>query len=260
MAQDTRQEPVNTRTWPQRVGRAMRKVVRMSGFDVVRHPFDTKGADDIAHLLKLRGIDVLLDVGANVGQYARQLRRSGYQGRIVSFEPVTATHIHLAKVAARDGAWIVAPRMALGESDGEAEVQISTFSDMSSLLPVTRKAQEAFPRAKAMATESVDKRKLDGVFFDYVKNDERCFVKLDTQGFERRILDGAGSVLPSIQGLQLELSLVPLYEGESLFDELHGHVCSLGFEPFLFVPGFYSRRIGRQLQVDCVYFRKDGAD
>jgi FkbM family methyltransferase len=260
MAQDAGQGLVNRRTWPQRVGRAMRKVVRMSGFDVVRHPFDTKGADDIAHLLTLRGINVLLDVGANVGQYARQIRRSGYQGRIVSFEPVSATHIQLTKAAARDSAWIAAPRMALGEDDGKAEVQISTFSDMSSLLPTTRKGQDAFPRAKTLATESVDKRRLDGVFSDFVKDDDRCFVKLDTQGFERRILDGAGLVLPSIHGLQLELSLVPLYEGESLFDELHEHVCSLGFEPYLFVPGFYSRRIGRQLQVDCVYFRNDTAD
>jgi FkbM family methyltransferase len=260
MTQAAVQERLKKRTWPQRIARAVRKVVRMSGIDIVRHPADTKGANDIAHLLAFKGINVLFDVGANVGQYARQIRRSGYQGRIVSFEPVSATHMRLAKVAARDGAWIVAPRMALGEIDGEAEVQISTYSDMSSLLPATREAQEAFPRANALATEAVHKRTLGGVFSDYVQAGERCFVKLDTQGFERRILDGAGSVLPSIQGLQLELSLVALYEGETLFDELHEHVCSLGFEPYLFVPGFYSRRIGRQLQVDCIYFRKAVAE
>ena len=262
MMQETGQELKSKRTMLQRVGRVMRKIVRKSGFDVVRHPFDTKGADDIAHLLALKGINVLLDVGANVGQYARQIRQSGYQGRIISFEPVTATHVQLTKVAARDSAWIVAPRMALGENDGQAEVQVSTFSDMSSLLPTTREALDAFPRANAMATEFVQKRKLDSVFLDFVKDKDgdRSFVKLDTQGYERRILNGANTVIPSIRGLQLELSLVPLYEGESLFDELHEHVCSLGFEPYLFVPGFYSRRIGRQLQVDCVYFRSDIVD
>ena len=228
----------------------------MAGVDIVRYPPEIIGVADIAHLLQLNRIDVVLDVGANIGQYAQQIRRHGYRRRIVSFEPVVSNHSSLAKAAARDSAWIVAPRMAIGEDDGETEVQVSTYSDMSSLLPATSEAQAAFPRAGALSAESVKKRKLDGLFHDYVQNDERSFLKLDTQGFERRVLDGAEQILPLVYGLQLELSLVPLYEGESLFDELHDWVCSLGFEPYLFAPGFYSRRIGRQLQVDCVYFRK----
>ena len=227
----------------------------MTGVDVVRYPPEIFGIADIAHLLQLNRIDAVFDVGANVGQYARQIRRHGYRGRIISFEPVTSNHTSLTKVSAGDTTWIVAPRMALGEDDGMTEIQVSAYSDMSSLLPATSETQTAFPRAQVLATEPVDKRRLDGIFSDYVQDGERSFLKLDTQGFERHVLDGAAQVLPSIQGLQLELSLVPLYEGESLFDELHERVCSLGFEAYLFTPGYYSRRVGRQLQIDCIYFR-----
>ena len=223
--------------WTRRVVRVMRKLVRKSGFDVVKFPDEMNGAGDIAHLLELKGINVLFDIGANVGQYARQIRRSGYQGRIVSFEPVKDTHNILTRIAAGDGAWTVAPRMALGEEERETDVYVSSYSDMSSLLPPSRAARIAFPRANSKASESVRERKLDNVFSDYVVSGELCFVKIDTQGFE------------------LELSLVSLYEGETLFAELHEYVCSIGFEPYLFLPGFYSRSIGRQLQVDCVYFR-----
>ena len=256
MTQPDPQRDPQARTWLHRIARAARRVIRMTGIDIVRHPPEISGVADIAHLLQLNRIDVVLDVGANIGQYAKQVRRRGYRGRIVSFEPVVSNHTSLAKAAARDTDWIVAPRMALGEEDGETEVQVSAYSDMSSLLPATSETQTAFPRASAVAAEPVGKRKLDSLYSDYVQADERSFLKLDTQGFERHVLDGAERVLPLIQGLQLELSLVPLYEGESLFDELHERVCSLGFEPYLFAPGFYSRRIGRQLQVDCVYFRK----
>lgn len=242
-------------TWTRRVVRVMRKLVRKSGFDVVKFPDELNGAGDIAHLLELKGINVLFDIGANVGQYARQIRRSGYQGRIVSFEPVKDTHNILTRIAAGDGAWTVAPRMALGEDEKETDVYVSSYSDMSSLLQPSRATRIAFPRANSKASESVRERKLDNVFSDYVVGGELCFVKIDTQGFERRILEGARGVMPSIHGLQLELSLVSLYEGETLFAELHEYVCSIGFEPYLFLPGYYSRLIGRQLQVDCVYFR-----
>ena len=230
----------------------------MAHIDVVRYPHETKGAAETAHLLKVNAIDVVLDIGANVGQYAQQIRRHGYSGRIVSFEPVTSTHSQLQKVAEGDIAWTVAPRLAIGEDDDETEIKISTYSDMSSLLPTAPANQEAFPRAEPSGTEMVKKRKLDSILADYVLAKDRIFVKLDTQGYENKVLEGATNVLPNICGLQLELSLIPLYEGECLFNELHEHVCSLGFEPRLFIPGFYSRRVGRQLQVDCVYFRKNG--
>lgn len=250
------QKTLSMQTLGYRLGKLARRVVRKASIDIVRYPQEARGVAEIAHLLEFNGIDVVFDIGANVGQYAQQIRRNGYRGRIVSFEPVTSTHTRLLKVAETDAAWSVAPRMAIGETDGETEIQVSTYSDMSSLLSTTRAAQESFPRAESMGTEAVRKRKLDNLLPDYVRSKEKIFVKLDTQGFERRILDGATNVLPNICGLQLELSLIALYDGECLFDELHKFVCSLGFEPRLFIPGFYSRRIGHQLQVDCVYFRK----
>ena len=55
--------------------------------------------------LELHGITVVLDVGANEGQYGVQLRRSGYGGRIVSFEPGSEAHASVTACAAADEKW-----------------------------------------------------------------------------------------------------------------------------------------------------------
>src|SRR5690242_4297207 len=87
-------------------------------------------------LLAAQGIDHVLDVGGNVGQYALSLRAGGYLGRITSVEPLSGPHRELAALAAADGLWTVAPRMALAAANGRAMMRVSNRSDMSSLLPM----------------------------------------------------------------------------------------------------------------------------
>ena len=207
-----------------------------------------------------RGIDLVFDIGANEGQYAGYLRGAGYGGRIVSFEPLTAAHAALALNAAGDEAWAVAPRQALGAEAGEATINISNEADMSSLLPMTETTRRISPSSRTVGTEPVSVSTLDSVFGDYAGPDDRPFVKIDTQGFERAILDGAQDSMATIAGLQLELSLVPLYEGEEDWLSITELVGRFGFALHLVIPGYFSRHAGRMLQFDGVFFRPEQGD
>ena len=200
-------------------------------------------------------ITLVLDVGANIGQYAGYLREAGYEGRIVSFEPLSAAHEALTRRAAGDADWIVAPRMALGASPGEVEINVSGDSDMSSLLPMRGEILEVSPSSRTVARETVRLATLDQVFADYARDADRVLLKIDTQGYERQVLEGAGRVLPRLEGVQLELSLIPLYDGETTWLAMIDYFAERGFEPRLIIPGYFDRHLMRLLQVDGVFFR-----
>lgn len=225
------------------------------GKEIVRWPAPRAASTRLKQLFDLHGIDLVLDVGANVGQYAGEMRGMGYTGRIVSFEPVGVCHEALTKTAASDAAWTIAPRMAVGDSDGEVEINVSNKTDMSSILPMRDETLTALPKSGYVGTEKVPLRRLDGVFDDFVGESERPYLKIDTQGFERAVLEGAAGIMDRIAGVQLEMSLIPLYEGETtwlgMIDMLAGH----GFAPHLIIDGYFSKRLGRQIQVDAIFFR-----
>lgn len=213
--------------------------------------------DRLQQLLARHGINLVIDVGANEGQYAERLRAAGYVSRIVSFEPGSQAHGVVSAAAADDPAWTVAPRMALGAADGTATLHLSRRSDMSSLKPMRDVTRETFPKAPMVAQETVEVRRLDHVFDTVVgaRPEDRVYLKIDTQGSEAEILSGAGDVLRRIIGLQIEMSLVPLYEGEPGYLALLNQVHEMGFDLHFVVPGYFSRRLACQLQIDGVFFR-----
>jgi FkbM family methyltransferase len=200
-------------------------------------------------------ISVVLDVGANRGQYGAMLREWGWRGRIVSFEPQALAHAALARRAAADPGWRVAPRMALGARDGEVEIEVSAESDMSSILPQSALLREVSPSSAVLRKEAVPLRRLDGAVGPDLTSGDRVFLKIDTQGYEPQVLEGAGALLERLCGIQLEMSLVPIYEGERDFRAQFDDLIAAGFEPYLLLPGYFERKLARQLQVDGVFMR-----
>ncbi len=207
-------------------------------------------------IFKRHNIDLVLDIGANKGQYASYLRRAGYDGRIVSFEPLADAHATLVDAAADDPGWTIAERVALGAAPGQATLHVSAESDMSSLKPITDAALEFTPSSRMVGAETVPVERLDARFDEYCNADEHIFVKIDTQGSELPILDGATDVIDRIAGWQLELSLVEIYQGEAGWRAVTDQMAMLGFAPHLIVPGYFSRHAGRMLQFDAVFFRE----
>ena len=218
----------------------------------------SKDSRNLATLLAHHGIDLVLDVGGNTGQYGQRLRRAGYNGRIVSFEPQSEAHAALSEAASGDPAWTVAPRMALGDSAEPLTLNLSPTSDMSSALPMTAEMTELLDSAAFTGTETVPQDRLDAVFDDFAGPDDTVLLKSDTQGYDRAVLDGAAGILDRIRAIQLELSIVEVYVGEPTWREMTDHLDSLGFSPALFVPGYFNRRTARLIAMDGVFVRRPG--
>lgn len=211
--------------------------------------------ENLVTILDRFGVTVVLDIGAHRGEYGGYLRRAGWTGRIVSFEPQSAVRPALEERAAADGNWQVAPAMALGRDDGEIALNISAESDMSSALPLAESAMRFTPSSATVGQETVPLRRLATVFGDYVRDGDTVFVKADTQGYESAVLDGAGPVMARIAGWQLELSIEPIYAGETDWRAMLDRMERLGYAAHLFIPGYFSRHIARQLQIDGVFMR-----
>jgi FkbM family methyltransferase len=234
----------------------LQRLARRLGYDLTLRK---KARPHEAQLVAVLGrfeISCVLDVGANVGQYAAMLREGGFGGRIVSFEPLADAHATLTKRAAADPRWQVAARVAIGDRDGEAELEVSAESDMSSILPQSELLRKISPSSAVLRRERVPMARLESAAQPYLAPEDRIFLKIDTQGFEPQVLAGAGSLMPRLCGLQLEMSLVPCYEGEVGFRAMLDRLAAAGFEPWLFIPGYFERKLGRQLQLDGIFMRE----
>jgi FkbM family methyltransferase len=215
----------------------------------------SKETRSLVRILDHHGIDAVLDVGANVGQYATRLRQGGWGGRIVSFEPLPDAHAVLEKAAAPDALWEVAPRMALGAGAGTVSLNVSAESDMSSALPFVPEMADLLDSAAYTGTVTAPLARLDEVFDRYAGNTDRVLLKIDTQGTEAAVLEGASGILDRIQGIQLELSIVPVYQGERGYLDMIATLDELGFQAALFIPGYFNHRSARLISMDGVFLR-----
>ena len=196
-----------------------------------------------------------MDVGANEGQHALTLRREGYRGRILSFEPLPTAWAECARRASGDPLWTVAPRAALGAREGSVEIHVASNSASSSILPMHDTHRAAAPHSRYVGVETVPLHRLDQVARDAVAAAAHPFLKIDTQGYERDVLEGASAVIDSLMGIQLEISLTPLYEGSPTLPELLALMELWGFALHALLPAFTDVASGRMLQVDGLFFR-----
>ena len=197
----------------------IKRLINAAGYDLRRLTPNSNPAYQLLKGLTQFNIDLVLDVGANIGQFASELRTVGYKGQIVSFEPLSGAYELLSLKARRDAKWQVHRRGAIGDYDGEIEINVSGNSVSSSVLPMTEAHSSAAADSAYIASEQVPIYRLDAIAPDYLSATGRHFIKMDTQGFEWQVLDGASDTLQRAQGVLCELSLVPLYEGQRLWFE-----------------------------------------
>jgi len=209
----------------------------------------------LAAILQRHCINLVVDIGANIGQYGTALRASGYAGRIVSVEPLSAPHAELERAAARDGNWVAAPRVAVGAVPGRLTINVSAEPGMSSALPFTVGAARVFDGDRTVAQETVSLTTVDALLAEYAAPADRVFVKSDTQGYDLEVLRGAAGSLDRIVGLQVEASLCQIYEGQPDWHALVEIVEPRGFAIHLVAPGYFSKRYGRLMEMDLIFFR-----
>lgn len=204
-------------------------------------------------LIRSHAIQTVIDVGANTGQYATELRWLGYAGEIVSYEPLPGAFSALKRKAANDRNWRAVPK-AVSPSPDAVKLHIAGNSVSSSVLEMTNTHSDAAPESKNIGTIQVETISLANA----ISSEQRTplMVKIDAQGYEKQILDSAAEKLQSVSLVELELSLVELYKGQMLFREMDSFMVGAGFHLVSIEEGFFDKRSGELLQYDGIYSRR----
>lgn len=211
-------------------------------------------------LLARLKINCVLDVGANVGEYGRMLRRIGYRGRIISMEPVTEVFAQLKASAAGDDGWLTL-NTACGSQEETRAINVFSQSGLNSFLAPTSNIT-AINSGRIERTENVTIRRLDSLFPEAVRglDHPRVFLKTDVQGLDIEVIRGAGECLSKVQGIQSEVSVIPLYLGTPDYLEFLTYCRKLSFEPSGFFPIFNSPASGHLVECDVVLIRRDWSE
>jgi FkbM family methyltransferase len=234
----------------------VRRVLRKAGLDLNIYSLSGDARGRRAVLMSAHGIDGVLDVGANRGEYGLMVRADGFRGEIHSFEPLSTAYGPLQRLAAADGNW-KAYNVALGAKEEDVQLNIAGNSYSSSILDMMPKHDALAPEAGYTGSETVSVRRLDGFAAALGSCEQRYYLKADTQGYELAVLEGAGDLLNACPLVELELSFVELYDGQPLFDEVHAWMQARGYRPVSFDvgPGQVDEKTGEALQTDVVYLR-----
>jgi FkbM family methyltransferase len=228
----------------------LRQFVRRRGFDVIRYPSPLVGpAVRYADLMTQLGVSLLVDVGANEGQFVREIRTMGWDGPVRSYEPLSHAFETLRQNAAGDPTWKVF-KLALGASPATAQIHIAGNSVSSSLLPMLDTHLRAAPDSGYIGEETVEITTLDDALTDEISSRDRLCVKLDCQGYEGEVLKGAAAALERTAMVVMELSLVDVYEEALRFDEAVPKMRELGFGLTSLDPVFSDPTTKELLQVD----------
>jgi FkbM family methyltransferase len=225
-----------------------RQFIGVAGYDFARFERRMK-------LLDSYSIDTVLDIGANNGEFAQRMRDYlGYKNRVFSFEPLSSAFKELKASAEGDPTWEVF-NIALGDTEGTQEMHIAANSQSSSLLEMLPAHLESAPESEYIGTEAIEVKRLDSIFEDLCGTTGNVYMKLDTQGFEASVLRGAENSLQYIDTVQLEMSLVPLYDGEMLYLEMCTWMSKMGYTLVGLETGFSDRDTGQLLQTDGIFHR-----
>lgn len=203
-------------------------------------------------LLQAYAIDFILDVGANRGQFARNLRRIGYTGHICSFEPTVEAFAELSAGFRADQKW-VGYRYALGSENTRRTLHVAVESTaMSSFLQ---------PQDSGWKLEEavVEVKRLDAVYPEVLAatglRQPRVFLKMDTQGYDLEVFRGAQGCLDQILGIQSEVSVKPVYQGMPHYlDSLRIYQDS-GFDLHGLAEVFRHPQQGQLIEMNCVMMR-----
>jgi len=209
----------------------------------------------VAALIDMYDVNLVVDVGANTGQYGERLRRAGYTGRIVSFEPVPDAFAELERTAAADPAWSAYP-YALGREDGTTTINVVPGT-LSSVLAPTRFGAKRYTRLRDPVEHEVPLRRLEGLLDELLAGTEtpRPYLKLDTQGFDLEVFAGLGERAGDFVGMQAEVALMKIYEGMPRLPEALAVYESAGFEVTALYPVSRQSQTARVLEFDCVLVR-----
>lgn len=231
------------------------KKLKKRGFEISKTGVTDRTSISYFKILSYFKIDTILDIGANEGQFASAMFKLGYNNAIISFEPLSDVYKTLSQVASNNNNWKTV-NIALGDKDGEETINISKASGSSSLLEMLPSHAKHAPQTDYIATEKISIKKLDSIYDQYINSQKSVYVKIDVQGFEKNVIEGALNSLSKIKLIQMEVSIIPLYKGETLLADMINYMDQKGFVVYNLIPGFNNFNSGQLLQTDVIFARK----
>ena len=205
--------------------------------------------------LREKNINYILDVGANEGQFVKELRFYGYKDKVVSFEPLLEAHKKLTEISKNDNDWEIFRPLALGNKNTKNIINISKNSVSSSILNMSEEHIANAPESRFIGKQSIEEIKLDDIFNELKIENKNLFLKIDTQGYEFQVLEGVQKNLYLFKGILVEVSLLELYEGQKPWLEIINLIQSHGFKLWSVDRGFTNKKNGQTLQMDLCFFK-----
>jgi len=241
--------------------RTKRFLGRSSGIYLKLKRFTPSASEELrtATILKNNYIDLVIDIGANTGQFAESLYDFGYDKDVISFEPIPTCHELLLKRSQKYKNWRIADRCAIGEKNGHVDLNISQDTVFSSILKMKEWHSKLKPVSNAVRTEQVPVHQLDDILSTYVDDisNRRILLKIDTQGYEEQVLAGASNLLEQIVGIKIEIPLAPIYEnvGFTFFKTIR-FLEEHNFQPYSFNNEGVNLKTGRVNTIDGLFLRE----
>ncbi|MDB2334728.1 FkbM family methyltransferase [Planktomarina temperata] len=226
-------------------------VFRRVGIGIYKINPEHDRASQVLAILKMLDVKFVVDIGANEGQYATEIRRLGYRNHICSVEPLSDAHKKLTSRAHHDDKWTVYDRIAIGVGNGESLINITENSVSSSLLEVQQDHLNACEASRIIRREMVNVVGINE-FWDTIKTSpSETFIKFDIQGFEYELLK-AFKGLSELKAIQIECSFANLYEDSGSYIDIICFLQRIGFKAWAVMPGFTDNATGRTLQCDII--------
>ena len=232
--------------------------LRQHGYSLVVAPSRGAGApvwdawDWIRATAKIRTV---VDIGANDGSYSAYLHDFFEPAVIHAFEPLPSCQPALTALAARLPNLTVHP-VALADVPGEATFFENGYAPASSLLRVSDLSREVFPETERETAVTVSLARLDDVL-PIVTLEPDILIKIDVQGVEDRVITGGQAVFSAAKIVLVEMSFVPIYQGQPLFEEVHHLLEQCGLRLAGFKNQIDEPRTGQPLFAHCLYHRPD---
>lgn len=231
----------------------IRNLFRILGLEVrfrsLKSSFDLR----LRHFIKIYEIDNVYDIGANKGQFLKQILSFNFKGKVNCYEPIPSAARCLIDFT-KQNANVRVFNFALSNSQGRQKFYITTDLASSSLLESSQIVDYSSGRASIIDEIEVVVHRLDDL--KHIFGDgERNFMKIDVQGSELAVLEGARLTLKNCVMVLIEVSLTELYAGQSKFDEVIAFMLAEGFKVLDLFDSFRSETDGSLLQADMLFVR-----
>lgn len=237
------------------IKKIIKKLFQAAGYDIIPYNLFHSSNYFLKYIIEQMRINVIIDVGANVGQFSTYFKEMNYDGYIYSFEPLSDAYKELKKNSKNDNKWIIY-NCALGSEEKKIEINISKNSQSSSVLEINESHITGAFDSIYIDKENIQMYRLDKFETELLKNGKNIFLKIDTQGYELEVLRGCTNILKYIKIIQLEISFKELYQGAPLFDEVINYLGKIGFYLVGLEKVFAHEQTKELLQVDGIFLKR----